>query len=444
MPPLCFVLMPRGQKAVASGRMVDFDWVYADVVLPAIAAAGMQPLRAEEGCAGNRLMFEWLVLCDYAVADVTHASAEAYYALGLRRGVRPGTSVLLSADADRLPVDVEPLRCLPYRVEPSGKPVDAEGCRDGLRGLLAAAHAGPAVESPVFQLVEGNRPSDISRLKTDVFRERVDYAADLRAQLAEARRVGPPAVRRVADALGDLEQHDAGVVVDLLLSFRAVKDWQGMVDTVRRMSAPVAHTKLVREQLGFALNRLGRRDEAEVVLREVIADAGPSSETNGLLGRVYKDRWEAACQAGQTAIAESWLAKAIDTYLEGFEADWRDAYPGVNAVTLMELSDPPDPRATELLPVVRYAVKRRIASGASDYWDHATMLELAVLARDEAAAREAARCAQAAVREPWEPENTARNLRLIREARARRGERLAWAETLEHALSSLEATAWPA
>ena len=72
--------------------------------------------------------------------------------------------------------------------------------------------------------------------------------------------------------------------------------------------------------------------------------------------------------------------------MRGFEADWRDAYPGINAVTLMELCDPPDPRQQQLLPVVAYAVERRIAAGKPDYWDHATRLELAVLARDEAKA----------------------------------------------------------
>jgi hypothetical protein len=42
--------------------------------------------------------------------------------------------------------------------------------------------------------------------------------------------------------------------------------------------------------------------------------------------------------------------------------------------------------------------------------------------------------ALAAVREPWEPESTARNLRLIREARERRGETVPWARELEKAL----------
>ena len=42
--------------------------------------------------------------------------------------------------------------------------------------------------------------------------------------------------------------------------------------------------------------------------------------------------------------------------------------------------------------------------------------------------------ALAAVREPWEPETTARNLRLIREARERRGETVDWAKAVEDEL----------
>ena len=100
----------------------------------------------------------------------------------------------------------------------------------------------------------------------------------------------------------------------------------------------------------------------------------------------------------------------------------------------MEIKDPPDPRRAELIPVVSYAVERRIASGLPDYWDYATRLELAVLAKDEERAMQACSDALAAVRESWEPETTARNLRLIREAREKRQEGVSWAKEIEEAL----------
>jgi hypothetical protein len=184
----------------------------------------------------------------------------------------------------------------------------------------------------------------------------------------------------------------------------------------------------------MALNRAGQGERAEQVLQDLIARRGPSSETYGILGRVYKDRWEAALKRGDQFLARGLLNQAIDAYLRGFESDSRDAYPGVNAVTLMELREPPDPRQGKLIPVVTYAVQRRIAAGKPDYWDHATLLELAVLANDRSAAETAAADALAVVREAWEPETTLRNLRLIREARERRNAAVDWVKSIEAAL----------
>lgn len=440
MKPLCFVLMPFGRKTIPAGQTVDFDAVYANLIQPAIAAAGMEPLRADEEAVGGMIhkpMYERLILCDYAVADLTGANANVFYELGLRHGVRPATTVMLFGEKGPLPFDVAPLRTVRYALGADGKPSEpAAGVAAVTRFLDEARRTKdePPKDSPVFQLVEGYVAPDIARLKTDVFREQAQYAADARNRLAAARRGGKDAVKAAAAELGDLSAAESGVMIDLLLSYRAVSDWQGMVDLVAGMSKPLARSTLVQEQYGFALNRLGRRDEAEAVLQELIATRGPSSETNGLLGRVYKDRWDAERKTGNAFAARGWLKKAIDTYLQGFEADWRDAFPGINAVTLMELANPPDPRRLELLPVVTYAVKRRLAKGTPDYWDHATLLELGVLAKDEAAASEATANALAAVRENWEPETTARNLGLIREARAANGEGVGWADDIEQAL----------
>jgi len=202
---------------------------------------------------------------------------------------------------------------------------------------------------------------------------------------------------------------------------------EDLPETLRR-------TPLVREQLGFALNRLGRRADAERVLTELIDERGPSSETQGILGRVYKDQWDDAVAAGNEIEARGHLGRAIETYLAGFESDWRDAYPGINAVTLMELADPPDERRTLLAPVVAYSAQRRVASGRPDYWDHATLFEAAVLADQQGQAADALGDALALVTAPWEPETTSRNLRLIIEARRRRGQHRAWYDDMAAAL----------
>lgn len=432
--PLCFVLMPFGRKLDGTGASIDFDAVYERLIAPAVRAAGFDPVRADEEMTGgivHKPMFERLILCEYAVADLTFANANVFYELGVRHAVRPYSTILIFATGTRLPFDVELDRGLPYSLDPTGAPADINAARGRLTNRLTAARDA-SVDSPVFQLIEGF--PQIDRLKTDVFRDQVRYSRTWKEGLARARDEGIDAVRAAENELGPIADVESGILIDLFLSYRAVKAYGEMVALAERMPRPLAKTPLVREQLGLALNRLKRRPEAERVLLTLIEERGPSSETYGILGRVYKDQWDDANRAGDTFLARGLLEKAIHAYLAGFEADWRDAYPGINAVTLMELHEPPDARRSRLASVVSYAVERRLASGQADYWDHATRLELAVLEKDEVGASAALGSALAMVRESWEPESTAKNLTRIRTAREKRGDDVPWAEAVEQEL----------
>lgn len=437
MKPLCFVLMPFGLKPAGDGRVVDFDAVYEQIIQPAVLAAGLEPLRADDERTGgliHKAMFERLILCEYAVADLTLANANVFYELGVRHAIKDRTTVSIYAAAwGQLPFDVNGLRTLPYHLGADGRPDDMAADREALMQSLTAAKEQQAVDSPIYQLVDGF--PDIQRLKTDVFRDQVRYAEGVKMALADARsQRAPEALQAIEAGLGAVADVDAAVVVDLFLSYRAVEAWDAMISLFERMAPPLARTPMMLEQYAFALNRRGRSAEAESTLKRLIAERGASSETCGLLGRVYKDRWQAALKAGESFKARGFLNQAIAAYVQGFEADWRDAYPGINALTLMEQCEPPDPRRLELLPVVTYAVRRRIATGKPDYWDYATLVELAVLADDQSAAERALSDALAQMREPWEGKTTAGNLGMIRHRRAAR-QSSEWIEALEQALA---------
>jgi hypothetical protein len=206
------------------------------------------------------------------------------------------------------------------------------------------------------------------------------------------------------------------------------------------MSRPLAQTLLVQQQLAFALNRAGESEHAEQVLLDLILQHGGASETWGLLGRVYKDRWAKAQQAGEEFEARGALNKAINAYLRGFECDWRDAYPGINALTLMEVRGPADTRSAQLLAVVAYAVERRIAGGHVSYWEYATMLELAVLRVDEDAAQHALDSALAEAHDGWNLESTASNLRMLQTARLQRGQQHTWLDRMIETLTRRSCT----
>ena len=69
-------------------------------------AAGLEPIRADEELLGgivHKPMFERLILCDYAVADLTTANANVFYELGIRHALRPYSTVLLFAQGPACP-----------------------------------------------------------------------------------------------------------------------------------------------------------------------------------------------------------------------------------------------------------------------------------------------------------------------------------------------------
>jgi len=436
MKPYCFVLMPFGRKTDESGRVVEFDAVYERVIGPAINEADFESIRADEEIIGgiiHKPMFERLMMCDYAVADLTTANANVFYELGIRHGVRPYSTVPLAGRGMRLPFDVAPLRTIFYDVDNFGYPVNPDEVRLMLTERLEGCR-NPVDDSPFYQLLADFPRPNIQRLKTDVFRDMVEYSKAIKNRLKEARNRGRDAVAEVNRDINVVDA-DPAIVVDLFLSYRAVKDWPGMVDLVDKMTPPLKQTILVQEQLGFALNRLEQHLAAESILTELIRTHGPSSETNGILGRVYKDQWLKAKKT-QNPAAQGFLKKAIDTYLQGFESDWRDAYPGINAISLMECSDPPDSRKEELIPVVTYAVQRRLASKSPDYWDHATELEISILSHNRKKAQQCLGMTLASIREKWEPETTARNIRMIREANEARGCMCEWMKEIEEALQN--------
>ncbi len=435
--PLCYVLIPAGRQDGPNGRNVDFDAVYTELIAPAVEQAGLEPYRVVPQ-AGEPLLrrstLEGLTLAEYAIADLTAISAALFYQLGVRDALRKGGTVLVAPEGHLLACPPAPSEIFVYPLSATGEPANTGVAGQNLRQRLQGS-SNSATDGQLLQLIERPLTLDIEHTLTDIFRERVNYAPALKRRLREVRESGQLAgLQAIEQELGELSECEAGVLVDLFLSYRALPAWDEMIALAEKMPAPLARSLMVQEQLAFALNRVGEQSEATTSLQALIERRGASSETYGLLGRVHKDGWEAAKRIGDPELAAARLDQALEAYLKGFEADWRDAYPGINAATLMELHEPPDPRRETLIPVVVYAAERRVASGSADYWDHATLIEAAVLGRDRARAESALKRALAAMRERWEPQTTARNLRLIREARESRGERLLWADDVERKL----------
>ncbi len=425
MKPLCFVLMPFGKKKDEKGREIDFDVIYSTMIQPAIEDAGMEAVRADEEMVGGLIhkpMFERLLLCDYAIADLTTANANVFYELGVRHTARPHYTLSIFAEDTSLPFDVRPLRACPYSLDEKRELDRVDEDRASITKWLNEARD-PVADSPLFQFFDELTPQYLSHEKTDVFRERVEYSLIAKRKLTKLRDGKDLESIKAFEESLNLTDTEGGVLLDIFLSYRALDAWDEMIALEEKMPKYLSKSLMVREQLAFALNRAGEDKEAERVLLEAIEAYGDSSESLGLLGRVYKDRWK---NETNPLLKASWHQKVIDIYLRGFQSDIRDAYPGVNAITLMSSLDEPDERLAEVLPVVLYATKQRIAQGIPDYWDYATLMELEVIAHHPKEAKAVLLKALPLATEEWMKKTTRDTIVMLRDKWRDDGEDVEW------------------
>lgn len=445
---VCFIDMPFGKKSeLASGVEVDFDRIYEAAIEPAVRESGLEPVRGDRERTGGIIhtpMFGRLLLSDFVVADLTLANPNVFYELGIRHTARPFTTVPIFAAIHALPFDVGMVRAIPYALD-KGKLTDeaAAQLKSDIRTRLQEAIRGAASkDSPLFQLIPGFPKIDLPHEVTDIFQDQVRYSEEFRGKLVDAR-AKPSDSERVAalleiqGSLGDLKTAQSEILVDLMLSYRDVSAWDQMVKLTDEFADYLKLNVMVRQQRALALNRRnqpGDRDQALEILRALLKEKGADPETQGILGRVHKDRYKELKGKG-SLMASAALDDAIDAYTKGFESDPRDYYPGVNAVTLLvEKGDPESlAQADRLVPLVSFAVARRGGVSSSDYWDLATMLELSAIGNDWTMVGRVLPRTLAAAKASWMIKTTWDNLLLLAAARQRAGQQSPnLAETIRH------------
>ena len=447
---LCFVDMPFGQKPdLKSGVVVDFDQIYNEAIKPAIEECGLEALRGDEERTGGIIhgaMFARLLLAEFVVADLTLANPNVFYELGIRHAAKPFTTVPIFANVSALPFDVALVRAVGYQLK-KGKltKAAAQKLKSQLAKRLWDAISGATThDSPLFQLIPKFPGIDLPDEVTETFKDRIRQAEEFREMLSSARaqplREEREALLKIRRDLGDLKTVQRSLLIELMSSFRDAEAFEELVELYNSFPGPLKEYVIVKQQFALALNRRNQSDDRERALRilnELLKNRGPDSETLGVKGRIHKDTYKEATQAGRITAAAA-LDDAIEAYTKGFEADPRDYYPGVNAINLLiQKGDAESLKKVErLLPLVSFAVERRGGASSADYWDLATDLELACIGEDWATANRILPKAILAATDSFKTATTLGNLRLLKQARERRGREVAELDAILDELSA--------
>jgi len=431
LKPLLFVAMPFGKKKDETHQTeIDFDQIYEEVIRPVADQVDVELIRADEERMGGIIhvpMFERLLLAEIVIADLTIPNPNVFYELGVRHCAKPRSTILIFSDDTKLPFDLSPIRGLPYHLD-EGKleEKNVEIFKDELKNLLIEAKDDLEThDSPLFQLISEFPGIDLPHDVTESFRDRVDKISIIQEDLRKIRsyqdkKQAKKELLEIEKSLGNITNSPIEIVVDLFLSYRDVKAYEEMILLYESIPKKIKmSTSTLREQYAFALNRRnedGDRKKAIDVIEEVIEQYGPSPESCGILGRIYKDKYEDYLEENEF-VANANLKKAINVYERGFKADPRDFYPGINAATLAFLNGEME-KVKELVPLVSFAVTRRGGLNSKNYWEVATVLELSILNEDWIFAQKALENLLVMDSPPWTYESTYNNLIKIKNKRA--------------------------
>ncbi|PTL39090.1 TRAFs-binding domain-containing protein [Alkalicoccus saliphilus] len=429
LKPLTFIAMPFGKKK--DNRVtIDFNDIYNNAIVPAIKnnPRELDYIRADEETRGGFIhgpMYERLLLSDIVIADLTLANPNVFYELGIRHTARPKSTILIFSKETSLPFDISPLRAIPYTLK-KGQLEESEKDRlisEISSRLSEALEEGPP-DSPLFQLINGFPGINLDYKQAESFRENLFKIESLHEKLADLRHSNDPQliekINEIEESVGHFDSSSYELLYDLLMSYRSVESWDDMIRLAESLPSRVGESIKVKEQLSLALNRRNKnedRSKAIRILNSIIDNYGASSETLGILGRIYKDRYYEEKNSENDRAADGALNKAIEYYYKGFEEDPRDYYPGINALTLLfiENKETSKEKFNKLKPLVQFALERQGGIESKNYWVLASLLELASLNKDWVLANDVAGQILSMQYEKMEVATTKNNLNFILE-----------------------------
>jgi hypothetical protein len=145
-----------------TGRTLDLDQSYWQMIKPAVQRAGLECVRADEIVHSgviDKPMYEQLLTADVVVADLSTANANAFYELGVRHAMRPHTTIAIAESGLEYPFDVN--HTVIRRYKHLGEDIGAsEASRfiDELRDAIRAALDHPRDDSPVYKCLSLQPP----------------------------------------------------------------------------------------------------------------------------------------------------------------------------------------------------------------------------------------------------------------------------------------------
>jgi hypothetical protein len=336
--PSCFAIMGFGKKTdFATGRTLDLDKTYKNIIKPAITAAGYDCVRADEILHSGVIdvpMYDMLFAADLVVADLSTSNLNAIFELGVRHALKPRATIIIAEEQFKNPFDINHIVIRPYVHLGTDIGFDETmRMRQDLQTLAAALKTNQAIDSPVYTVL-----SDLQQPKRKAI-------AGAEAIMAAAQSKQSDKDTYAAKFKIALEAKNAG---DFDLAKKILQQIYAEQTKPGPDGKPKSPRSRVTQELAFATYKAGEKaaetagpevalaaySEAAELLQQLGPETTTDPETLGLWSAIHKRRAEMPGRSDAERRAD--LDIAIDAAERGFLIR-RDYYNGTNLAYLLNL-----------------------------------------------------------------------------------------------------------
>jgi hypothetical protein len=331
----CFVVMGFGKKTdYETGRVLDLDHSYHNLIRPAVEAAGLKCIRADEIVHSGLIdvpMYELLLKADVVVADLSTSNRNAIYELGVRHALRPYTTVVIAEEKIMKSPFFDLNHIVIRQYQHLGEDIGVSEAQRFTTELTAAIQKIMAIEpelrrdSPVYKFIERLTPPSIAA--------EVRVANAVASASVEMVGAGTPAHSELMQRVDEAQKKGDWVKAKMLLEEIREMRRIGASEASADQQVENSEDPYILQRLALATykSKYPSPEEALKSARDLLTLLEPQTsndtETLGLWGSVHKRLWELTKEG-------NYLDEAVRAYERGFYLS-NDHYNGINYAYLL-------------------------------------------------------------------------------------------------------------
>lgn len=295
----------------STGKTLDLDKTYKNIIQPAVEASGYECVRADEiQDAGliDKSMYALLMQAELVVADISTFNPNAIYELGIRHAVRPYSTIVIKEEEGKIPFDLDHTRIFQYKHLGEDIGADeAQRCQKSLVETIERVTKNSFVDSPLYDFIKGINPPELPQ--------------------AEYKKIIGDLAERETHIFAIAEKAKDHMLEDEFVE--AAKLWEKASEAV-----PSEDYFLQQQALSIYKSKIPSEATALTDALRIIEKLAPDGESNdpetlGITGAIYKRMWVSNSDI-------ECLKRAIKYYEKGFQIR-NDYYTGENYALCLDM-----------------------------------------------------------------------------------------------------------